>query len=241
MKRINPLLPVLAMLASSTVALVPVLAHAHVSISSGAGFANTTQEITFSVGHGCGTSDTYRIRIEIPSDVTSVRAMRSDFGKPVVEKDTAGLVTAVSWQKPDTERLDSDYAYYKLILRLRVPNKPFTIAYFKVQQTCKAMDNTETVTNWSMLPTDPVVDGGADEPAAALNILPARRAGWNKFTVAQALSMTQLTALFGDAQIVWKGTAAYSANPTTTELITATTGVAALTSLAANDEIWVKY
>jgi hypothetical protein len=90
-----------------------------------------------------------------------------------------------------------------------------------------------------MLPTDPVVDGGADEPAPALRVVPARRPGWNKYVVTQAMS--DLSVFFGDAQIAWKGAAAYSANPATVGLIAATAGVTPLTSLAPNDEVWVKY
>jgi hypothetical protein len=90
-----------------------------------------------------------------------------------------------------------------------------------------------------MLPTDPVVDGGADEPASELRIVPARQPGWNKYVVPVAI--TDLARYFGDARIVWKGTAAYSPSTTTTELIAATPGVTALSTLAANDEIWVKY
>jgi uncharacterized protein YcnI len=229
-----------AMLAGLSVILLPLIARAHISIISGAGFANTTQEITFGVGHGCAGADTYKVRVEIPADVLSVRPMRSDFGKVSVEKDTAGTITAVTWQKADADALDADIAYYKLVIRLKVPNKPFTTYYFPAHQSCRAMDGTMTTVDWKMLPTDPVVDGGAeDEPAPALAVLPARRPGWNKFVVAAPVA--DLAALFGDAQIVWKGTAAYSANPTTTELIGSTSGVTALTSLAANDEIWVKY
>ena len=69
--------------------------------------------------------------------------------------------------------------------------------------------------------------------------MPARKPGWNKFVVTQA--MTDLSVYFGDALIAWKGAAAYSANPATTELIAGTAGVAPLTALSANDEIWVKY
>jgi hypothetical protein len=59
--------------------------------------------------------------------------------------------------------------------------------------------------------------------------------------VAQAVSVADLGVYFTDAQIVWKGTAAYSLNPTTTELIKATSGASPLDALAAGDEIWVKY
>jgi uncharacterized protein YcnI len=223
----------------AAVAAFPAVARAHVSIISGPGFANTTQEVTFGVGHGCAGADTYKVRVEIPADVLSLRPMRSDFGKPTIEKDAAGTITAVSWQKPDADALESDLAYYKLVIRLKVPDKPFTTTYFKAQQTCRAADGTLTTVAWSMLPTDPVVDGGADEPASALVVMPARKPGWNKYVVPSAV--TDLASVFGDAQIVWKGTAAFSASATTKELIAATPGVTALTSLAASDEIWVKY
>ncbi|HEY7371169.1 MAG TPA: DUF1775 domain-containing protein [Polyangia bacterium] len=215
------------------------IADAHISIASGPGFANTTQEITFGVGHGCAGADTTGVRVEIPAAVVSVRAMRSDFGKVSVEKDAAGTITAVSWQKPDAEVLDADLAYYKLVLRVKVPDQPFTTIFFPSRQTCRAADGTMTTVNWVSLPTDPVVDGGADEPAPALTIVPARRPGWNKFTV--AAGVPDLSVFFNDALIVWKGAAAYSANPATTDLIMATSGVTALSSLAANDEVWVKY
>ena len=220
-------------------AAFPAVARAHISIASGPGFANTTQEIVFGVGHGCSGADTYTVRVEIPADVLSVRPLRSDFGKPSVEKDAAGTITAVVWQKAEADALESDIAYYKLVIRLKVPDKPFTTYYFKAQQTCRAADGTLSTVPWSMLPTDPYTDGGADEPAPALVVMPARRPGWNKYVVPRAVS--DLASVFADAQIVWKGTAAYSADATTTALIAATSGVTALTSLAANDEVWVKY
>lgn len=96
-----------------------------------------------------------------------------------------------------------------------------------------------TTTDWVALPTDPVVDGGTEEPAPALVVVPAHLPGWNKVTVAAAVP--DVGVFFGDAQIVWKGTAAYSANPATKDLIGATPGVIPLTLLAAGDELWVRY
>ena len=168
--------------------VAPGVARAHVSIASGPGFANTTQEITFGVGHGCAGADTVRVRVEIPPDVLSVRPLRSDFGKVSVEKDAAGTITAVTWQKADADALDTDIAYDKLIVRLKVPNKPFTTSFFKAHQTCRAMDGTLSTVDWAMLPGDPIVDGGAaDEPAPALVALLVRQPGWNKYVVAQAV------------------------------------------------------
>lgn len=210
-------------------------AEAHVDISSGPVAANATSEVAFSVGHGCTGSDTYRIVVDIPVGVTSVRPMRSDFGTPVVTKDLAGTITSVSWQKPVTEALDADIAFYKLIIRLKTPNQPFTTLYFPVHQTCRAKDGTTTTVDWVGLP------GGSTttEPAAALNVVPARVPGWNKYVVPAA--MTDLSVFFKDAQIVWKGAAAYSANPNTANLIMNTPGATVLTTLGENDEVWVKY
>ena len=140
-----------------------------------------------------------------------MRPLRSDFGKVSVEKDTAGAITAVSWQKADADALDADIAYYKLVIRLKVPNKPFTTYYFPAQQTCRATDGTLSTVEWRMLPTDPVVDGGGRRAGAGAVVLPARRPGWNKFVVAAAVP--DVAALFGDAQIVWKGTRGLQREP----------------------------
>jgi uncharacterized protein YcnI len=225
---------VVALLAAIQALLAPAVASAHISVASGPGFANTTQEIVFGVGHGCAGADPYSVRVEIPVGVTSVRAERSDFGKVSVEKDAAGSVTAVVWQKADQDLLTSDIGYYKLVVRLKVPNQPFTVLYFPTHQTCKASDGTMSTVDWAGTPT-----AAAPEPAPSLQIVPARKPGWNKFTVPQALS--ELSVFLGDAQIVWKGSAAYSPNSDTMELVKATEGVTTLTEVQALDEIWVRY
>jgi uncharacterized protein YcnI len=76
------------------------LADAHISVPSGPGFANATQEIAFGVGHGCNGDDTFRVVMDIPAGVTSVRRLRSDFGAVSVTKDTQGNVTTVTCHEP---------------------------------------------------------------------------------------------------------------------------------------------
>ena len=169
----------------------------------------------------------------------SVRPMRSDFGKVSIEKDAAGTITAVSWQKADADALDADLAYYKLVVRLKVPNKPFTTIFFKAHQTCRAMDGTLSTVDWTMLPTDPAVDGGSDEPAPALVVLPARQPGWNKYVVAQPVADLRRSSTTRRSS--GKGPPRTARTRTPPRLITSTPGVSALTSLAANDEISVKY
>jgi uncharacterized protein YcnI len=228
-----------ASLAACVLTVSSAPARAHVSLVSGVGYANATQEVAFGVGHGCQGADTVKVRIEIPAGVTSVRPMRGDFANVSLEKDATGTVTAAVWQKADSDVLTADILYYKLVLRLKLPNTPFTTIFFPAHQTCRAADGTVSTVDWIALPGANAADAGADEPAPSLNILPARSPGWNKVTV--PVAMPDLSTFFGDAAIVWKGTAAYSANPAVKQLIAGTPGVTALVGLDANDEIWVKY
>ena len=218
-----------------TLVLIPGLAHAHVSVASGLAFSNTTQEVTFGVGHGCEGADTYRVQVDIPEGITSVRPETSGFGQVDVETDAAGAVVSVSWQKPDADVLAGDTQYYKLTMRLKTPDRPFASFHFPAHQTCMGSGGATTTVEWVGLDeTDPDV-----EPAPTLYVVPPRFAGWNKYTVPVAVD--DLGVFFGDAQIVWSGSAAYSKNPSTAELILATDGASSLASLAAGDQIWVRY
>jgi uncharacterized protein YcnI len=218
--------------------LLGAAAQAHIELASGAATSNATNEVVFGIGHGCSGADTYRVKIDIPAGVTSVRPMRSDFAIPTIEKDTAGNVTSVTWQKPVSDALDTDIAYYALVIRLKTPDQPLTNLYFQAHQTCRAADGTLSTVEWTDLPSTPNGQQTGN-PAPALKVVPARMAGWNKFTV--PAQMSDLSVFFKDAQIVWKGTAAYSANPNIAAQITGTSGVTALTTLDAGDEVWVKY
>lgn len=225
-------LSLIAVCASTTVA------RAHVSIPGGTGFANQSQEITFGVGHGCEGADTLSVRVEIPAGVTSVRPVPSTFGRATVETDAAGAVVAVKWERPTSDLAPSDTNYYKLGVRARLPNTPFATLYFPARQICGTPNGaTKPPVDWVATPAMP--DAGAGEPAPSLLVLPARSAGWNKYPIAVAIG--DLKVAFGDAQIVWKGTSAWSPSATTNELIAATNGVTPLTALVAGDVIWVKY
>jgi uncharacterized protein YcnI len=217
--------------------LVALPSAAHVSIASGNAAANKTQEIAFGVGHGCEGADTVAVTIDIPAGVTSVRPMRSDFGPVSVTKDGAGTITNVTWTKRAEDDLDEDIAFYKLVVRMKPPDAPFTKLVFPTHQTCRAADGAETTVDWIA----PNEDDPNIEPAPQLVVVPAKLAGWNRFTVPAALSAEDLATFFGDALIVWKSNAAWSANAVTAEQIAATAGVSELTSLAAGDTVMVKY
>lgn len=219
-------------------ALLAATASAHISISSGSAVANVSQEVNFSVGHGCplpgggGNADTIKVTVDIPAGVTSVRPMPNAFGKVTV---TGNPVTSVTWEKAPGDVLPGDTSYYKLTIRLKPPNAPFTKVYFAAHQWCNGVPEP---VHWAALPG---TDAGADEPASELVVLPARQPGWNKYTVPVDINDVAKSGFFGDALVVWKGNAAFSSNANTVAQIAAESGATALTALKANDEIWVKY
>jgi uncharacterized protein YcnI len=214
------------------------LAFAHVGVSS-PGFANQTQVLTFSVGHGCEGADTSKIEVTIPESVTSVRGVPSVFGGVEVKRNDANVVTSVVWTNPQPKA--DDLYYYQLQIRAKLPDEPFTTLLFPTKQTCKDKDGKEIIADWKATPEEAEAAGDSEDgplPAPAVAILPARKLGWNKFTVKAKL--TDLT-VFDDAQIVWAGDAAYSSNAATQEQIKNEDGVTELKEIAANTDIWVKY
>jgi hypothetical protein len=226
----------LAGLLSSSIAL------AHVSLPGGPVQADKSgTKITFGLSHGCEVAtvhyDTYKVRIEIPAGMTSVRPMASGFGKPVVTR-VGTEVSVIEWTKPVGDVLAGDDGYYEVTIRAKIPNAPFTQLPIIVHQVC-LVGNTEVTMSWDVLP------GGTGNTAPVLTIQPARlnATGWSKITIPAGVTVAadKLGTFFGDAQIVWKGTAAFSANSATAALISTTAGVTALGALAAGDEIWVKY
>lgn len=224
-------------MALAGVLALPAVASAHIGVTSPV-YAGTTQELTFNVGHGCEGADTLSISVEIPATVTSVRVQPSGFGTATIDKDPATeLVKSVTWVKDEADLREADDGYYKLSIRAKIPAQPFTTLFFKTRQTCKVPGGATTVVDWvGEIQTE--AEGGP-EPAPAALVLPPRKPGWNKFKVPVAIA--DLSKVFDDAQVVWKGTAAFSSNPVTAEQIKGTAGVTALTALAAGDEIWVKY
>lgn len=218
-------------------------AQAHISVTSGPAFAGKSQELTFKVGHGCAGADTYRLEVRIPEGVTGVRPLDSVFGKAVVSKDSAsGRITSVTWTKAAADVLPGDTQLYKFTLSAALPDAPFTPLFFPTIQTCRAEDGTESVTEWVGTSTEHHRQTGgavaAANPAPYVFLLPPRTPGWNKYTVGQHVHDL---SLFNDAQIVWAGSAAYSANPSTLQLIEKEPDTQVLDAIHPGTDIWVKY
>lgn len=226
--------------------VIPSLAQAHISIASGPALANKSgQKITFAINHGCTATggaklDTLSIKIDIPNgiDPTSVRALPSDFGATPIVSRTGNNVTAVQWNRNPADLQAADDAYYELTLRLKVLDVPFTRIPFVLTQVCRPQGGTAT-DDVTVVWTGPET---AVEPSPQLTVVPTHVAGWHKVTLSAPVTAANMGVYFGDAQIVWRGTAAYSSNAFTAALIAMTSGATALTTdLVAGDEIWVKY
>jgi uncharacterized protein YcnI len=226
-----------ALLAGTSLFFAPT-AFAHITLA-GPGVAGSTQLLTFNVGHGCEGVDTASVEIAIPKEVTTLRAVPAVFGDAEVITNDAGIVTSVKWTKAAKVHAKDD-VFYQLQMRITVPMMPFATLLFPAKQTCKTPDGTESVVNWAATAAEVAAakEGEEPEPAPSLFVLPAHSTGWNKFTATAKL--TDLS-VFDDAQIVWVGDAAYSKNATTADLIKNEDGVTALTEIAADAEIWVKY
>jgi uncharacterized protein YcnI len=211
-------------------------AEAHPHIDSGHAQANKSgQLVTFGISHGCTGKDTVKIEIAIPTGISSVRGMYGPgaFGAPTVTKDGSNNVTSVAWEKATYEA--GDNTYLQFTLRLKVADVPFTSIPFTVTQTCRDASG-DTVVVWDK------PDDSTGNAAPRLIVVPSRVTGWNKLTLTAAVAEADVPLYFADAQIVWRGSAAYSSNPVVAAMIAMTPGVTPLAGgLAAGDEIWVKY
>ncbi|WP_342376103.1 DUF1775 domain-containing protein [Myxococcus stipitatus] len=221
-------------------------AHAHISVTGpGPAVAGTTYDAQFTISHGCGGADTYRVTVRIPAGVTSVRPLDSTFGKATVEKDGNGQVTSITWTRGSaSDVLPADTHAHRLSLRARLPDAPFTTVYFPTTQVCRDAQGKETTVEW-VGTSGHGGHGGADsgstpqpEPAPELFVYPARTPGWNKYTVE---AHVHDFSVFRDALIVWAGDSAYSPNPVTKALIETEAGTKPLTEIHPGTEIWVKY
>lgn len=236
------------------------VASAHVAVASGPATSGVSNIVTFQIGHGCDkvngandavSHDTLSLKITIPTDaagnslVSSVRAIpNGQFTNPIaIETNDAGGVKSVTFSKPESALTATDTQFYTVQLRFAlkggspVTNTPaFSTLSFNAEQVCEdpATKAKKTVL-W-----DGVDHGGGAEPAASLIVVGARRPGWNQYTI--ATHIPDPSVFFSDAQIVWRDTAAYSANPLIAKAIAATAGVTTITAgIHPDDVIWVKY
>jgi periplasmic copper chaperone A len=221
---------------------------AHVSVATKPVIAGKTQEIVLSVPHGCsevidGVSksyDTLRVEVQIPSTLGSLRPLDAVFGPATIEKNTAEVITKIIWTKPDVADKGADSHHYNFAIRAKVNAGPFTTVYLPTTQYCKNANGNEISAAWTAISADhhDHSASAAENPAPSFIAYPARTNGWNKYVAPDHLHDM---SIFSDAQIVWKATAGYSANPNTAALISADTQYSILSEIHPGEEFWVKY
>lgn len=231
--------------------------------------ANTSSEILFLVGHGCNdeavppppsSMDTVQIDITVPAAVVtatgaaSVRPLHDGAFGNVTRTSLEDGSIKFTWTKI-ADATEGDQQYYKVGIRLKTPAPTSATDYaikkyqFLASQTCQAPGGGESY----------VMDWGSESP----NLLsfPDKRKGFNKYTLDSSTASdfavsgsgtkaAKLKSYFGDAEIVWIGKRAYSANANTVTKIDALVtqdltysnlGTETGVSLTTDETIWVKY
>lgn len=225
------------------------VSHVSVDTTQGPAIAGTSHLVTLNVPHGCDGADIFRIEVQIPEGFLLSRPVDGDFGTATVFKETLTEpfvkhgktytedVRTIIWEKPEDKIKAGDTHLYRVSFRATMPDTPFATTYLKTIQTCKMPDGSEQSLEW-------VGTGGHDShgstesPAPALVIYPARNPGWNQYTVNEHVHDL---SIFKDAEIVWSGPLAYSANPLTATMIQKEKNVDLLEMIHPGTEIWVKY
>lgn len=215
-------------------------ANAHVSVTSGMATAGHYYQVDLAIPHGCDGADTERLVVQIPAALSGVRpvvAMDGDDSGISVEIDSSsGEVATLTYLRSQT-RADDDMAY-TVSFRGKLADVPFTTLHFPTTQHCVG----GLVSAWVGTGGHHHHGGDAGDsdalPAPALFVYPQRHAGWNQYTAPDHLHDM---SIFGDAEIVWKGNAAYSPNPAIMQLIEADEDSAVLSEIHPEETIWVKY
>jgi uncharacterized protein YcnI len=155
------------------------VAHAHVTLEYQVAPAASSYKATFRVGHGCGTSPTRQLIVQIPAGVRAAKPMvkpgwtaevvrarlpqpETRHGRPVSED-----VVRITWTaRSAAEALAADqYDEFSLVSNL--PAQPGPL-YWPVSQVC-----AEGRLDWTEVPPPGRPLGELRYPAAALEIIPA--------------------------------------------------------------------
>ena len=157
-------------------------ASAHVTATPSTAAAGAFTVVTFSVGHGCESSPTTKIEIQVPESVLSVTPSRNAFydvqknieeldepvtdahGNEVTER-TASIVYTATTPLPDGERDAFELSF-------QVPDAEGDTLSFPTIQTCQ-----EGETAWTEVPADGQDAEELESPAPAFEIVAAEAGG----------------------------------------------------------------
>lgn len=176
-------------------------ASAHVSVDPNKTAANSYALLTFGVPHGCGTSGTTKVAINLPEELTD--ATPTVNANWTVEKVTENLteprkladgtsITKRTSQIVYTAKAPLDpHMRDALVLSVKLPDAAGKTIYFPTYQTCETGN-----TDWIEIPKDGQSEDDLKSPAPAISITPAAAEG--DHDAATAVSTEQASAVTSD-------------------------------------------
>jgi periplasmic copper chaperone A len=148
-------------------------AHAHVTLENQSAPAASSYKAVFKVGHGCGTSPTRQLIVDIPAAMQSARPMLKPGWRIEVEK-AGEKAIRVTWTARTTDDKLPDGFYDEFVLVTRTPSAAGPV-YWPVVQVCDEGRN-----NWVEVPGPDQKLSDLKSPAALLEITPAASAAAHK-------------------------------------------------------------
>lgn len=165
-----------ALLMSATGLFVP--SFAHVVLEYQVAPAGASYKATFKVGHGCGSSPTRQIAVDIPAGMRGAHPMpkagwtldvlRGPLAQPYLShgRSITEDVVRVTWTaKTEQDMLQSAH-YDEFVLVAQAPEQAGPV-YWPVRQAC-----SQGQSDWTEIPQAGQKPSDLKSPAAALEILP---------------------------------------------------------------------
>ncbi|WP_019429254.1 YcnI family protein [Limnohabitans sp. Rim47] len=155
------------------------VASAHTVLEYPVATAAQSYKATFKVGHGCGTSPTRQIAIDIPMGVKGAKPMpkpgwrlevtREKLMQPYIShgRSITEDVTRITWTAKSTDDMLPSGYYDEFVLVGTLPSKA-GMMYWPVQQVCEQGRN-----DWTEVPQPGQKLSDLQSPAAALEIMPS--------------------------------------------------------------------
>ena len=154
-------------------------ANAHVVLEYQVAPAGSTYKASFKVGHGCGSSPTRQVVVDIPAGVRGARPMpkpgwalevrREKLAQPFTShgRSITEDVTRISWTAKTREDALAAAHYDEFVLVATMPQEAGAL-YWPVRQVCEEGRN-----DWVEVPAAGQKLSDLKSPAALLEILPA--------------------------------------------------------------------
>ena len=159
------------------------LSPAHTVLEYQVATAGQSYKATFKVGHGCGTSPTRQIVLDIPAGVQGAKPMpkagwrlevtREKLAQPYTShgRSITEDVTRISWTAKTPEDFLANGHYDEFVLVGTLPAQA-GMMYWPVQQVCEQGRN-----DWTDIPKPGQKLSDLKSPAAALELMPGMAAG----------------------------------------------------------------